>query len=164
MNKILILLLLILSACGSGQIDSGVYTKSATVENLLSRSIRSPWQEITNNGSDLALANKSSKSFFLFNSSCRKYEASNLNSLTTSMLSGINNIEYIEKSTVVHQEREAVLIIAKGSIDGVVRYLRILTTQKNYCIYDYALIATSLKNLEKDTADFNKFIQLLVLN
>ena len=80
------------------------------------------------------------------------------------MLTGIDNVEYIEKTNTTHQDREAALVIAKGSMDGVERFFRILTTQKNNCIYDYALISTSLKNLEKDSVDFNKFIQLLKLN
>lgn len=164
MKKFLLLLLLILVSCSSSETDSGAYTKSISVENRLSKKIPAPWVEVKNEGSDLALNNKSTKSFFIFNSACRKFDPSNLPTLTNSLLAGINNLEVIEKSTITHQEREALLVIAKGSIDGVDRYFRLLTTQKNNCIYDFALIATTKKNLEKDTNSFNNFIQLLILN
>ena len=160
--KKLFLLLLILSACASS--DNGAYSKSETVKDELSKSISLPWKKINDEGSDLALTNRNTNSFFLFNSACRKYEASTLSVLTASMLTGIDNVEYIEKTNTTHQDREAALVIAKGSMDGVERFFRILTTQKNNCIYDYALISTSMKNLEKDSVDFNKFIQLLKLN
>jgi hypothetical protein len=161
---LLLLLIIVLSACSSSESDSGAYTKSTLVDNQLSKNVRAPWSEVNNAGSDLALNNKSTNSFFIFNSACRKYDPSNLPTLTNSILTGINNVEFIEKSTITHQEREALLVIAKGSVDGIERYFRILTTQKNNCIYDLALIATSRKNLEKDTADFNNFISLLKFN
>lgn len=164
MKKFLLLFLLILVSCSSSETDNGAYTKSTSVENRLSKQVPSPWSEVKNEGSDLALNNKTTKSFFIFNSACRRYDPSNLPTLTNSLLTGINNLEILEKTMITHQERDASLVIAKGSIDGVERFFRLMTTQKNNCIYDFALIATTQKNLEKDTVSFNKFIQLLILN
>ena len=151
MKKILLFIIItILSACSSSE-NNGAYTKSKTVENNLSRAIKSPWKEIDSNGSDLAFNNKTSNSIFIFNSACRKFDPSNLPTLTNSILTGIDNVEISEKSTTTHQEREAVLVVAKGNVDGVTRYFRVLTTQKNNCIYDYALISTTEDYLKKDT-------------
>jgi hypothetical protein len=157
-----IFILFLITACSST--ENGAYSKSTFVENNLTTSIKSPWSAIESEGSDLALSNGLTKSIFLFNSACRKNEASNLSVLTNSILTGIDKVEYLDKSNVIHQGREASITEAKGSIDGVERYFRILTTQKNNCIYDYALISTTKTNLIKDTADFNKFIQLIKLN
>lgn len=163
MKKILLLILItILGACSSN--ESGAYSKSKSVENNLSKAIKTPWSEIDNEGSDLAFSNKKTNSIFIFNSACRKFDPSNLPTLTNSILTGIDNVEMMEKTMTTHQGREAVIVVAKGTVDGIARYFRILTTQKNNCIYDYALIATSEANLKKDTADFNNFIQLLKLN
>ena len=164
MKKLLLLTFItVLAACSSGQ-NSGAYTKSKLVENNLSKSIKSPWKEIANEASDLAFNNKNTNSFFIFNSACRKFDPSNLPTLTNSILTGIDNVEIMEKLTTTHQDREAVLVVARGTVDGIARYFRILTTQKNNCIYDYALISTSNAFLIKDTPDFNNFIQLLKLN
>ena len=159
----LFILILTLSACSSSE-NNGAYNKSTNVENNLSLAIKSPWQQIESNGSDLAFNNNKSNSIFIFNSACRKFELSNLPNLTNSILTGINNVETFEKTTTTHQEREAMLVVAKGSVDGITRYFRVLTTQKNNCIYDYALISASQEDLIKDTNDFNKFIELLKLN
>lgn len=160
----LLILMVILAACSSSETDSGAYKKSTLVENQLSKSLKAPWKEVNNAGSDLALSNNKTNSFFIFNSACRRFDPSNLPTLTNSILTGIDNVEFIEKTMTTHQDREAVLVIAKGSVDGIERFFRILTTQKNNCIYDLALIATSADNLKKDTADYNNFIQLLKLN
>nr|BDT27005.1 hypothetical protein BHI3_04710 [Bacteriovorax sp. HI3] len=164
MKNFFLISLLFIIACSSSETDSGAYTKSATVENHLSKTLKAPWKEIDNQGSDLALSNTKTNSFFIFNSACRRYDQSNLPTLTNSILSGISNVEISEKTIVSHQGRDASLVIAKGAVDGVERYFRILTTQKNNCIYDFALISTGQKNLDKDTPDFNKFIELLKLN
>ena len=164
MKKLLFLTFItVLSACSSNE-NNGAYTKSKLVENNLSKNVKSPWKEIANEGSDLAFNNKNTNSFFIFNSACRKFDPSNLPTLTNSILTGIDNVEIMEKASTIHQDREAVLVVAKGTVDGIARYFRILTTQKNNCIYDYALISTSHALLIKDTADFNNFIQLLKLN
>jgi cytochrome b involved in lipid metabolism len=164
MKKILLFTFItVLTACSSSE-NNGAYTKSQTVENNLSRTIKSPWKKIDNEGSDLAFNNSKSNSIFIFNSACRKFDPSNLPTLTNSILTGIDNLEIFEKTTTTHQDREAVLVVAKGNVDGITRYFRVLTTQKNNCIYDYALISTSEAHLNKDTKDFNNFIQLLKLN
>lgn len=163
MNKLLMLFSLLLISCSSSEIDDGVYSKSTTVELNTKSLSKAPWSEVQNDGSDLALLNSKTKSYFLFNSACRKYESSNLNSLTASILSGISDLVYIEKANTTHQDREAMLIIAEGNIDGVSRFFQVLTTQKNNCIYDYALIANSKKNLELDAISFKKFINLIKL-
>lgn len=161
-NILLIIFITVLSACSSA--DNGVYTKSTFVENGLKKNKPKSWKEVDNQGSDYALLNTKSDSFFVFNSACRKFDPSNLPTLTNSILSGINDVEIINKTNTEHQGREAVLVTAKGSMDGISRYFRILTTQKNNCIYDYALISIDAKTLEADTPDFNSFTQQLKLN
>lgn len=161
-KKLLFLFISILSACSSSE-NNGSYTKSKTVENNLGQAIKLPWIQIDSDGSDLALNNKNSNSIFIFNSACRKFDSSNLPTLTNSILTGIDNVEVSEKTATTHQDRDAVLVVATGAVDGVSRFFRVLTTQKNNCIYDYALISTTEKNLLKDTKDFNLFIQLLKL-
>lgn len=150
-----------LTACSS---DSGTYKKSTNIVNHLTRNVPRPWSEINSEGSDYALQNNKTKSIFLFNSSCRKYEGSNLNALTSSLLTGIEDVNMTEKKNTVYQEREALEITANGKLDGVARYFKIITLQKNNCIYDYMLISTSAKNLEADSVDLKTFLERIILN
>ncbi len=122
-----------------------------------------PWTANKNEGTDYTLFNNLTKSYFLFNSACRKNDLSNLKSLTTSMFAGIEDVNFIEKTTTTHQDREAALVLASGKVDGVTRFFRVLTTQKNNCIYDFVLIAINQVTLDKDTADFNSFSQHIIL-
>ena len=157
----MIFILIFLNACST---ESGAYKKSKDIDNLLEKSIPAPWEEINSEGSDYALKNKTTHSIFLFNSSCRKYEGGTLNSLTGAMLSGIDNLEISEKKKVTHQGREANEITASGSVDGIQRYFKIVTLQKNSCIYDYILIATTKNNRETDTSALSTFLQRIILN
>ncbi len=159
-----ILILFLLVSCSSSETDNGVYTKSTSVNNTIKSVLKKPWSESQAEGSDYALVNTKTKSYFLINSACRKFEASNLNTLTAAILSGINDLNYLDKKTITFEERDAMLVSAKGSIDGVTRFFKILTVQKNNCIYDIALISTTQKNLEVDTSDYNLFLKNIKIN
>ena len=162
MKHILLLtLFIVISSCST---DSGAYKKSPSVVNLVKSDVPAPWVEMNAEGSDYALRNKKTKSIFLFNSACRKYEASSLSSLTSSILSGIDDLQIIKQETVYYQEREAAEVSASGKLDGVVRFFRIVTIQKNNCIYDYVLISTSPKNLEEDFVSSKFFLKRIILN
>ena len=152
--------IILFSACSS---ESGVYRKSREVENLLENSIPAPWREISSEGSDYALQNNSTNSIFLFNSSCRKYEGGTLNSLTGAMFAGIDDLKISEKKNVTHQGREAAEVTASGSVDGIQRFFKIVTLQKNSCIYDYILISTNMKNITDDTPALTTFLQKIIL-
>ena len=143
--------------------DSGNYSKSNSVQNQLVSMDLTPWTTNNSEGTDYTLFNNLTKSYFLFNSACRKNESSNLKTLTTSMFAGIQDVNFLEKTTTTHQERDATLVLASGKVDGVTRYFRVLTTQKNNCIYDFVLIAINQNTLEKDTTDFNSFSQHIIL-
>ena len=143
--------------------DSGNYYKIINVENPLIKMKLEPWTTVQSEGSDFTLFNNLTKSYYIFNSACRKNELSTLKTLTSSMFSGIEQLQYLEKTTTQHQGREAALVTASGKVDGVTRYFKVLTTQKNNCIYDYVLIAINENTLQKDTADFNSFSQSIIL-
>lgn len=160
-NIILILIFFAINACSS---DSGTYKKSDRIVNTLIKKNPRPWSEINSESSDYALQNEKTKSIFLFNSACRKFEGSNLNALTSSILSGLDDLQITEKKNVFYQEREAVEVTANGKLDGIARYLKIVTIQKNNCIYDYVLISTNQKNLDTDTADLKIFLERIILN
>lgn len=152
--------IILISACSS---QTGVYKKSEEVNNTLIKNISSPWSELNAEGSDYALSNNETHSIFLFNSACRKYEGSNLSALTSSILSGMEELKILNKKNTYYQEREAVEVLASGKLDGVLRFFQIITIQKNNCIYDYILISTNLKNLELDSPAMKSFLQRIIL-
>ncbi|MDD4973660.1 MAG: hypothetical protein PHY93_04880 [Bacteriovorax sp.] len=162
--KHILLLSSIIFFCSCSSTDSGLYKKSSNVVNKLKNDPPAPWSAINSEGSDYALQNINTKSLFLFNSACRKYEASTLSALTSSILTGIEDVKITEKNNVFYQEREGVEVAANGKLDGILRFFRIVTIQKNNCIYDYVLISTNQKNLNTDTPALKVFIQRIILN
>ena len=64
--KKLLFILFIVTACSST--DNGAYSKSTSVQDNLSKTVNLPWKIVDNEGSDLALNNQNTNSFFLFNS------------------------------------------------------------------------------------------------
>jgi hypothetical protein len=162
--KHILLLTFIFFFCSCASTDSGLYKKSSTVVNQLKNEPPAPWSAINAEGSDYALQNKNTKSLFLFNSACRKYEASSLSALTSSMLTGIEDVKITEKNNVFYQDREGVEVAANGKLDGILRFFRIVTIQKNNCIYDYVLISTNQKNLDTDSSALKIFLQRIILN
>jgi hypothetical protein len=155
--KILLCLLICSCSVFNGN-DNGTYKKNNDITNPFLKDASSPWENIKSEGSDFALQNKKSKSIFLFNSACRKFEASSLNALTSSLLTGIDDIEIIKRSNINFKDREAQEIKAIGKVDGVKTFFNIVTLQKNYCIYDYVIISTTLKKLDADYEIYKSFI------
>ena len=144
--------------------ESGAYHKSGSVHNELMQNLPRNWTKINKETSDFAISNSATRSVFLLNSACRKYEASNLNSLTSAILTGVEIVKILEKKIITYQDRDAMDLTVLGKLDGVERYFHLLTTQKNNCIYDFVLISTSERNLKKDNLDFQSFIQRIELN
>lgn len=157
----LFLIFLSLYSCGSSEPTN--YRKSTEIVNKLKTNIPKPWKEMNADASDYALENTQTNSLFILNSACRKYEASNLNTLTSSILSGIDNLFFIEKKKSFYQEREAAEVTASGTLDGVQRFFKIITIQKDNCIYDYVLISTNDKNLAADTPALQSFLERIVI-
>lgn len=80
------------------------------------------------------------------------------------MLAGISELNINERKDIFYQDREAVEVAASGKLDGIQRFFRIITTQKNNCIYDYILISTNQKNLDADTPALRLFLERIILN
>lgn len=161
--RLLLSLFIILVFVSCSSTETSVYKKSTSVTNNLKNNLPKHWREINPESSDYALENSDTKSLFIFNSACRKYEGSNLSTLTSSILAGINDLKILEKKSSFYQEREAAEVMASGNIDGVERFFKIITIHKNNCIYDYVLISTSHKNLTNDSPSLQYFLTRIML-
>jgi hypothetical protein len=157
--SIFILLSGILHSCSFfSSNESNIYVKSKFYQNDILKIADKSWEQIKTSGADFAIFNKKTSSIFLINSACRKNEASSLNALSSALLSGIEEIETISKEVKQYFDREAHELRLTGKVDGIKTYINILTTQKNYCIYDFVLIAKNQKKLDLDYKYFNLFI------
>jgi hypothetical protein len=160
----LIPLLIVLSSCSFfSSNESGTYIKSTNYLNSIEKNLPVNWISLKTEGADFAISNRKSNSVFLINSACRKYEASSLNALSSSLLSGIEDINIISRININLHEREAQELRFSGSVDGVKTFVNITTLQKNFCIYDFVMISKSLKKLEEDYNQYKVFISQVKL-
>ncbi len=159
LSYIIVLISGLLSACSFfSNNEPNIYVKSKYYQNNIIKSIDKNWEQIKTSGADFAILNKKTSSIFLINSACRKNEGSSLNALSSALLSGIEEIETISKEIKSYFDREAHELRLTGKVDGIKTYINILTTQKNYCIYDFVLISKTQKKLDLDYKYFNSFL------
>jgi hypothetical protein len=161
--SVIIFSLFIISSCGLfSSNENGAYTKSVSFQNNIEKNIPKNWEKLKSEGSDFALYNTKTKSTFVLNTACRKSENSSLNALTSSILTGIDDLVIIYKKSLTLHEREAQELRVEGKVDGVKTYFNIITLQKNYCIYDLVLISSNLKKLDLDYKNYKKFVDGII--
>jgi hypothetical protein len=161
----LLIVALFLTSCGLfTSNENGTYIKSKTVINQFEQNLPREWTKIKSEGSDFAISNSGTSSVILFNSACRKFESSTLNALASSLLSGIEDIKIISRNRIKIAERDAEEIKASGKVDGVETYMAVSIVQKNFCIYDYVLISSSLSRLNNDYSVYLNLINGIKIN
>ena len=124
---------------------------------------QSDWKEMDPDKSDYAFLHKRTNSVILLNSTCKKYEASSLNSLSYDLLAGFDNVKYEKKEEIKIYNRKGYHLKVKGSLDGIETYLLITSVKKNRCLYDFLLITNSMKTRKELTSDFNNFINSVTI-
>jgi hypothetical protein len=119
----------------------------------------SDWESIPPDIADAAFAKRKTSSIITANSICKKYDSTSLENLTSSMISGLNNIKIEKEEELNFSERKARRVYLNGSLDGVNVSMIIQTLRKNRCVYDFVLISRDNKTRQADEKDYNKFLE-----
>jgi hypothetical protein len=94
----------------------------------------------------------------MINSLCKKYDSSGLDVLSNNFLTGLTDLEIIEKKSVPYKGREAIALLSKGKLDGVLVFLNTLTSNRNHCTYDFVLISP-IKVNEDDLKTYQALLE-----
>lgn len=116
------------------------------------------WNSIDPDKSDYAFVHEQSGSILLISSTCKKYEASSYTQLTSTLLSGLDELAFEDATEVKIFGRKGNRVEANASLDGVQTYFLILTLRKNRCLYDYALITATKQYRKQLKGDFDALI------
>jgi hypothetical protein len=116
------------------------------------------WEKTEPDTSDHAYLNPDSGSYFIINSLCKKYQNASLGKLSSSIISGISNLKISDKKTLLIHNREGIVLVGEGKLDGVVFKLKILTFQKDRCTYDFALLSPGKGYTVKESHSFDSLI------
>ena len=115
------------------------------------------WLEKHFQGADLFFEHESRQASIFVNAECDKLSDSPLEVLTSQILVGLNNINYIKQERLNLADREALVSEIKAHVDGVQRYLKIMVLRKNRCVYD--AVFNSAPEAANLSADFDELIK-----
>lgn len=153
-----------LNSCSHSETDRGSYSKSEYLINPYEKTPPPGWEIIDSEGADFAIISDITGSLFIINSACKSNHNVNLENLTHSLLAGIDKINIKSTRIINYQNQESKVLELEGYLDSIKRYLKILTTIKGVCIYDFSLISTSSEHFQKDTIEFENFLQAMKIN
>ena len=145
-------IILLLYSCSSSKPDD---LKSKEYSYSLSSS---EWNSINPQGADKTYVHNSHGSIIMINSLCKKYDSSGLDVLSNNFLTGLTDLEIIEKKSVPYKGREAIALLSKGKLDGVLVFLNTLTSNRNHCTYDFVLISP-IKVNEDDLKTYQALLE-----
>jgi hypothetical protein len=147
-----LVIILLLYSCSSSKPDD---LKSKEYSYSLSSS---EWNSINPQGADKTYVHNNHGSIIMINSLCKKYDSSGLDVLSNNFLTGLTDLEIIEKKSVPYKGREAIALLSKGKLDGVLVFLNTLTSNRNHCTYDFVLISP-IKVNEDDLKTYQALLE-----
>ena len=148
------LILFFLTACVSVNIGKSKTIKS---DQMQFQSPNKIFEKITTSEFDLAWRNQKTGNTIAVLSECGHSNNYNLNQLTTSALSALNNLKLIEEKELIYNDRAAIETMATGWIDGISVKMKTIVLQKNACDYTVSYLGVE-KNFDQNLSDFNSFL------
>jgi len=117
----------------------------------------SHWLQKSFKGADLFYEHQSQLADIYVNAECDKFSDSDLEVLTSQLLVGLSNINYVKQERIPIAAREALVSEVTARVDGVDRFLKTMVFRKNRCIYD--MVFSSALSASYLAADFDIFIK-----
>ena len=152
-------LLAMLMACGSKHKPLAKGDPTAREGRYKTGTPGKGWSKVAPGGADRAWFNRSSGATIYFDSNCKsRFEDKSLADLITHLTFGMSNGDALSEEVLTLGEREALLRVYGGEIDGVDVQLAAVVIKKNSCIYD-ALYITSPAAFDRDMTSFRSVLK-----
>ncbi len=152
MKNLIFCLVLLLVSCTSG--PKGHVKKSHTQFGV---SPPAGWLEKSFRGADLFYEHNSKHASIFVSAECDKLSDSPLEVLTSQLLVGLSDINYLKQEIINIADREAVISEITAKVDGVERFLKTMVLRKNRCVYD--AVFNSAPTSSYLAADFDKLVK-----
>jgi len=149
----LVLITAFLSSCVSVQLGPDK-PKSATGVKFTPPT--PPFVPFDNDAIDSGWKNTSHGTSISYKSVCNGPDLP-LESIQETMLIGIENMKILKSARIPYSQREALVSVAEGKVDGVPTKMQMLILKKNYCTYMLSYVAL-IKSYEKDVLKFQHFL------
>jgi hypothetical protein len=139
MRAVLVSLALVSCASPTGRLRDGRF-----MDADVSYTVAPPddgWRELRLPTADAAWHNEALATVLLVSSHCEGVADSPLEGLTSDLLMGMTDREIVSQERVPSSQREAMVSVATGKLDGVARKLALFVLKKDGCVYDIVLDA-----------------------
>ena len=115
------------------------------------------WSQKTFRGADLFYEHQSTQATIFVSAECDKLSDSPLEVLTSQLLVGLSNINFIKQERLYIADREALVSEISARVDGVERFIKTMVLRKNRCVFD--AVFNSAPASSYLATDFDKFIK-----
>jgi len=117
------------------------------------------WQRVKPGGADKAWWNATLDATIYADSNCgARFQDDKLSTLADHLFYGLTSLEEVMKETFALDDRDAVLEIKKGRLDGVWVQVGAVVLNKGSCTYDFVYVSTP-ESYAKGDADFRAVYQ-----
>ncbi|MBX3039490.1 MAG: hypothetical protein KF789_02130 [Bdellovibrionaceae bacterium] len=150
----LLILSAILSGCVSVSLPSA---KSSKAKGVKWNAPASPFENLNDTAIDQAWMSKKTGNTISYLSECSSTADRSLESLQSEALNVLTKLQVQEEKNLDFNGRRALLVTARGEVDGVAVKMSLLTLKKNDC--NYSLTYSGLeKTFDAETSFFQKFL------
>lgn len=116
-----------------------------------------PFSEINDTAADKGWQSSVTGNTIGYTSQCDATSTAELSQVTTRALSGMNQVEELNRESLQYNGRGALDTVTKGELEGVPLRVRLLAFEKNGCVYTLSYIARS-GSYEAEASEFQKFV------
>lgn len=117
------------------------------------------WLVVTPGGADRAWVNDALGATIYTDSNCGpRYAETRIEDLATELVSGFRSLEDLREEYRMVGDREGILRVHQGRLDGILMRVSIVVVNKNACNYDFAFISPP-ENFDSGWASYEKVIQ-----
>lgn len=141
----------------TGTLRNGVYEGARTTYEI--GPVGPGWQRVSVNGqNDLAWHSASKEAVMHVDSKCDPSLDIPLSALRAHLMIGFTERDVLSEETVPMDGREALRTHFTAKLDGVPREIVMQILKKDYCVYDFALIALPGPPFQEALGDFDAFV------
>ena len=116
-----------------------------------------PFEKEARDDVDAAWKNSRNGNVISYLSDCKDPSDPGLDTITSGVLSGLNDLRYDSQKDLTFQGRGARRSVASGRVDGVPTRIDLLVFKRNQCIYIIDLIGVEA-NVAQNASDFEHFL------
>jgi len=145
----------LLAGCGGphASFRDGVYRKGDVAFQV---GTLEGWERVRVRGNDLAFYREDAAAIIAVNGECTHAKDPPLRNLAMQTLIGFTDRDIVLEEVIPLDRREAMHMVVRAKLDGILRTISLYVMKKNECLYDLTLVAPPERHAEL-AVQFDRF-------